>query len=256
MKITIYGAGVFGTSLGQILERNGHEVLYYAPKNGISQKSALKFPEIIVLAVPSDAVKKVVKKLPKEKPLIVATKGILSLAPFKNQKVAFLSGGAFAAELDAHQKTILTATDSLIPELFETSWLKFELTPDRLGVILCGALKNIYAIYAGLQNVAASPEKTADLIKRTAAEMREILKLNGADPKTVDLACGLGDLKTTFSPSSRNYRFGQKLSQNPNFLPSETTEGLTAIRALPKTAIKIPASLPILENILELLETQ
>ena len=31
MKITIFGAGAFGTALGNILEENGHQITYYDP---------------------------------------------------------------------------------------------------------------------------------------------------------------------------------------------------------------------------------
>jgi len=255
MKITVYGAGVFGTTLGKILEENKHQVLYYNRNSKISPKEATDFADVILLSVPSSAIQEVIKLLPAEKPLIIATKGLLSIAPFKKfKKVAFLSGGAFAAELDNHLKTTLTATDKLIPKLFKTSWLDFEITKDSLGVILCGALKNIYAIYAGFEDISKTPKKRAALIRQTANEMKKILAANGANPKTVDLACGIGDLKVTFTASSRNYRFGQTLAQDPNYQPTETTEGLSAFINLQKSDIIIPDELEIFSKIKELLK--
>lgn len=251
MNITILGAGAFGTSLGNILEQNNHVVTYYDNKIKLPLDEATKDADAVVLAIPSQFFAEPLARLRTDKPLIVATKGLLSLEPFeKFKKYAFLSGGAFADDLNNKLKTTLTATDKLVRKLFETKWLHFELTKDKLGVILCGSLKNIYAIRAGYYDVETNPKKRARMIAETETEMKQILKANGADPKTVDLSCGIGDLKVTFTSSSRNYRYGQNLKKDPNYQPTETTEGLTAIKSLKKSGIIIPEDAKIIRNII------
>lgn len=242
MNITILGAGAFGTCLGRILESKHHHVTYYAPNLDITLKDALKNAEAILIAVPSKVVDtEFLKPLPKKIPLIIATKGILDSHLFDDFKfVSVLSGPGFAVDIDRHQPTRLTTTDLRTKRLFTTDWLTFDLTADQTGVLLCGALKNVYAIYAGLKNLKPGTESHEKYLATATEEMKAILFANGADPKTVDLACGQGDLRITCYYPSRNYEFGQKLIENPNYQPEKTVEGVTALKKIKAGLIKIP----------------
>ena len=251
MNITILGAGAFGTALGNILQANGHTITYYDHKFTLTLDEATKNADVIVLAIPSAFIDEPLKNLRTDLPLIVATKGLLSLEPFtKFHQVMFLSGGAFAADLNNCLKTTLTASHPLIQDLFTTDWLDFEVTNDAKGMILCGSLKNIYAIEAGFRDVEKNPKLRAEMIHAVVAEMKQILAANGAEPVTVDLACGIGDLKVTFTSSSRNYRFGLALKNNPSSQPIETTEGLTALSHLQTAHIQIPENATIIQSII------
>ena len=86
MKITVFGAGAFGTALGEILKQNGHQVSYYDPVKYPDQSltSIIDDVEVNVLAVPSHAAPKLLLFLPHNKPLICATKGFLSIASFQS----------------------------------------------------------------------------------------------------------------------------------------------------------------------------
>ena len=61
MKITIFGAGAFGSALGNILTSNGHQIEYYDPIKypEKSLMSAVEGAELYILAVPSNAAPKV-----------------------------------------------------------------------------------------------------------------------------------------------------------------------------------------------------
>ena len=84
----------------------------------------------IVLCVPSKAAPYLLPYLPKNKPLIVATKGILSDKAFDDFKdYMVLSGPGFADDIKAAKNTKLTATDDRIIELFETNYLTFDKMP-------------------------------------------------------------------------------------------------------------------------------
>lgn len=265
MKITIFGAGAFGTALGKILEEKGHTLEYYDPvkypERGLT--STIEGSEAYLLAVPSAAAPKVLLFLPHDKPLICASKGFLTAASFKPfTKFSVLSGGAFAADLDKKAPCVLTATDPFIKQLFETDWLKFDETTDKTGVLICGALKNIYAIGSGYWGLKYGTQDFDDFINSALTEMKIILQTNGADPRTVDLSCGLRDLVITCaSPTSRNYDFGVKLKSDPELgvklqkgqVKMGTVEGVGAIAAIPKTPSFVkPANTPILDRIIAL----
>ena len=269
MKVTIFGAGAFGTALGNILVENGHTIEYYDPvkypEKGLT--SAIVGSDIYLLAVPSSAAPKLLLFLPHDKPLICSSKGFLTAASFKPfQNFSVLSGGAFAADLNAKNNTILTATSPLIRQLFETSWLKFDQTDDTTGVMICGALKNIYAIGSGYWGLKYGTTDFDDYINSCLDEMRVILKANDSKPETVDLSCGLRDLVITCaSPTSRNYDFGAKLKKDPELgekvmagkVKVGTVEGLGAIRAIPRTpSFTKPANTPILDRIIALVNNQ
>ncbi len=265
MKITIYGAGAFGSALGEILVGNGHQVNYYDPvkypDKGLT--SMIEGSEINILAVPSHAAPKLLLFLPHDIPLICASKGFLTTAsfkPFKNFSV--LSGGAFAADLMKKQPCVLTATSDLIEQLFKTDWLTFDKTNDHLGALLCGSFKNVYAIGAGYWGLKYGTTDFDDFINSSLDELRLILAHNNCKVETVNLSCGLRDLVITCaSPTSRNYDFGVKLKKDPElgkkYLAGssklQTTEGVTTVEQILSTPSFVkPDNTPILDRIIAL----
>ena len=88
MKIAILGAGAFGTALGGVLAEKGYDIDYYDPKLEQERlEDVVERAEVIVLAAPSKAVPHLLPHLPKNKPLIVATKGLLGDKMFANLKI-------------------------------------------------------------------------------------------------------------------------------------------------------------------------
>ncbi len=266
MKITVFGAGAFGTALGNILKTNNHQVDFYDPIKYPNQglTSIIENSEINVLAVPSSAASKLLLFLPQDRPLICASKGFLSIAsflPFK-QNFSILSGGAFAADLAKQKNSTLTSTSQIIDQLFSAPYIKYDHTDDLLGVTLCGSFKNVYAIGAGYWDLKYGTLDFDDFINSSLDEIRRILIANNCDPKTANLSCGVNDLVITCaSPASRNYDFGVKLKTNSDFgikvlagdIKIETTEGLSTISQLDKTPSFIkPTNTPILDRIVAL----
>lgn len=251
MKITILGAGAYGSALGQVLEENGHVVRYYDPKLEASLEEALEGAEMMLLVAPSNAVAKLLPRLDHHLPLIIATKGLLTdeiFADFANYMI--ISGPGFAKDIKAHQATKLTATDPRVVELFANDYMSFDTTADRRGVVLCGSLKNVYALMAGHLNLKPGTEAHEQFLAEVSGEMREILAANGGEPKTVDLACGIGDLRSTCGEPSRNYQFGRRLRWDPDARPEATVEGLSALKRIRRGVIKVPASAAKLRELL------
>lgn len=253
MKIAILGAGAFGTALGGILAEKGYDIDYYDSRNSDDTLAGtLADSKAIVLAVPSKAVPYVLPKLPKEVSLIVATKGILSSDIFDDfNDYMILSGPGFADDIKAQKKTILTATDDRIAEMFGTDYLTFDRTDDKRGVLMCGALKNVYAVMAGLLDLREGTPDHDKYLKDVASEMKLILNENGASGNTVDLVCGKGDLKITCNYPSRNYEFGQILRKNPKAEPEKTVEGISALKRIKRGEIKVPENAMILKDLIK-----
>ena len=253
MKIAVLGAGAFGTALGGILADKGYDIDYYDSKVEKERLSdVLKGSKAIVLAVPSVAAPFLLPYLPKTIPLIVATKGLLSdkyFEPFK--KFAIISGPGYADDIKAGKQTKLTATDEMVVDLFKTDYLDFDMTSDNKGVLLCGALKNVYAILAGLENLKPGTKPHDEFLKKASREMALVLDANGADSKTVKLVCGEGDLKITCFYPSRNYEFGQKLRMNSNYQPEKTVEGVSALKKIKRGEIIVPKEAAILVDLMQ-----
>jgi glycerol-3-phosphate dehydrogenase len=132
MKIAILGAGAFGTALGGILANKGYDIDYYDSKVERERLSdVLMKAKYVVLCVPSIAVPYLLPYLPKNLPLIVATKGILTDYAFHEfRDWMVLSGPGFADDIKAKKKTFLTATDSRVVDLFSTDYVQFDFSPN------------------------------------------------------------------------------------------------------------------------------
>lgn len=251
------GAGAYGTALGGILAEKGYDIDYYDPKVYKEPLAdVVKGASFVVLAAPSFAVPYLLPHLPKKIPLIVATKGILDISAFDNfADVMAVSGPGFADDIKAHKKTVLTATDPRIIEMFSTDYLSFDFTDDFKGVLFCGALKNVYAILAGLSDFEANSEEWERFIGETCAEMKTVFAANEVNPATVNLSCGVGDLRLTCNFPSRNYEFGRILRSNKAAQPEKTVEGLTALNKIKRGEIIVPESAVKLKKLIEMSET-
>ncbi|MDO4979230.1 MAG: hypothetical protein Q4E47_03730 [Candidatus Saccharibacteria bacterium] len=245
MNITIFGAGAYGAALGQILTDNGHNIRYYDPAKypDTNLSEAMDGAEMHILATPSAATPKLLFFIPKDKPLVCASKGLVSFAPFAGyEHLSAIGGGAFADDLMNKKPTKLTTSSQETADLFKTDWLDFDITTDTFGIMLCGTLKNIYSIGAGLWALEYGTQDYDDFINKSVAEMQIFLANNGCDPATAGLSCGIGDLVlTSRSKTSRNYAFGAKLRQVPTLGAdvlagtariNSTVEGLNAIDAI------------------------
>ena len=253
MKIAVLGAGAFGTALGGILANKGYDIDYYDSKcEHESLHEVLSDAKYLVLAIPSKAVPYLLPHLPKNKPLIIATKGILSDQTFEGfEDYMIISGPGFADDIKAHKETKLTATDDRVVELFGTDYLTFDRTTDEKGVLMCGALKNVYALYCGLLGIKEGTKEHEQFLKETADEMKLVLLANGAKKETVDLVCGKGDLKITCNYPSRNYEFGEILRKNPEAEPEKTVEGLSALKKIKNGEIVVPETATKLNDLIK-----
>ncbi|KAF8531912.1 6-phosphogluconate dehydrogenase [Gautieria morchelliformis] len=134
---------------------------------------------------------------------------------------SFLSGPSFATEIVRRQPTTVSVTSlsrshaERTSKLFHQPWFRCYTGSDPIGVELAGALKNVYAIAAGIAEGLGYENNTrAGLITRALAEMTRIGTAYGAAPLTFLTLAGVGDLfLTCSSKTSRNFTVGYRLGR-------------------------------------------
>lgn len=270
MKITFLGAGDFGSVLSDIAIYNGHETKFYDPNKypDITLTEAISGADIIIYAAPSAAASVLLPKLDSDTPLICASKGFLSLKPFSRFKnFSAISGAGFSKNIrqaldiksENTKNVTFTASSALSEEIFSTEKIHIEYTKDSLGILICGALKNIYTIGAGY---FGGGEVSMSYLENVISEMLDLLEVNDADKNTLRLSCGAADLVYSCSEKSRNFRLGalikagdiEKIKQ---FAKRNTLEGVNIINALNDYPdFIIPNDTPIIKDIIELVKEQ
>ncbi|KIP12544.1 hypothetical protein PHLGIDRAFT_124068 [Phlebiopsis gigantea 11061_1 CR5-6] len=182
-------------------------------------------------------------------------------------KVAtFISGPSFAKEIVKRQPTSVSVA-SLSPghaekasQIFHQPWFRCYTGDDPIGVELAGALKNVYAIAAGMADGLGFENNTrAMLITRGLAEMTRIGTAYGASPLTFLSLAGVGDLFLTCSSStSRNYTVGFRLGKGEKIQDIVDTlgsvaEGVTTAKGLKEITDDLGVSAPIATAVYEVL---
>jgi glycerol-3-phosphate dehydrogenase (NAD(P)+) len=126
-------------------------------------------------------------------------------------------------------------------EIFENDYLKIELTDSPASILFCGAIKNVYAIGAGLLGLEPTSSIFANYIEKSLSEIRMALTLLRLNPDATNFSCGVADLiMTCASAESRNYAYGQACATDSSYQPDYTIEGLTTIRHLPDAIKHLP----------------
>ena len=256
MNVTILGAGDFGKALGNIAEYNGHNVKFYDPYKfpEVTLVEALEDSEANIFAAPSSTASETLQKLPTNVPLICASKGFVSKKPFEKFKdFSALAGAGMADQIEAKNppygdKFIFTASSELSEYIFTTENIQIEYTNDTLGILICGALKNIYAIACGIFNF------DRNFLQKIHTEWRETLKLNGASDLT-EFSCGMPDLLMSVAYNSRNTEYGRTIAEVPQKTtvePVGTVEGVNIVNSLASyPEFKIPSTSEILRTTIE-----
>ncbi len=302
MKILVVGAGSWGTALSIVLADNGHEVRLWGHKqtqiteiNNLNTNESylpgIKLPEeiigyddlgialkdidTIVLAVPTKAIREVLKQVSdiSEDPLTIihVSKGIEpdslkriseiieeEMPEKKLKDVVVLSGPSHAEEVSLRHPTTVTSSSKnleaaeYVQDLFINKYFRVYTNPDVIGVEIGGALKNIIALCAGITDgLGYGDNAKAALITRGLAEIARLGTKLGANPLTFSGLTGIGDLIVTCtSVHSRNWRAGNLLGKGHSLdevLESMgmVVEGVRTTKAAFQLAQKVDVSMPI-----------
>lgn len=242
-----------------------------------SLKEACTKADILLFAVPSIFVRETAAKVSpfiQEGQIIVdVAKGIeadtlLTMTQVIGQELkkdlplVALSGPTHAEEVALDQPTaIVSACKSLnaaeqVQALFANTCMRVYTNEDIKGVELCGAMKNIIALAAGISAGLQYGDNTkAALITRGMTEITRLGLAMGCSEHTFAGLAGIGDLiVTATSTHSRNNRAGFLIGQgrSPQQAIQEigmVVEGINALPAAIKLAQHYQVEMPIISAI-------
>lgn len=233
--------------------------------------------DLFVIVPPSKFLPDVARQLAKAGvaagvPLVCCTKGLEQQSGrlmtqvlaeiFPSNHVAALSGPNHAEEVarGTPAAAVVAADDhelaARIRDFFSTGSFRAYSVDDVAGVELGGALKNIYAIAAGISDgLGLGDNAKAALVTRSLAEMVRLgVKLGGQRDTFYGLS-GLGDLIVTcFSKHSRNRGVGERLGRGEKWTDIEKSmvmvaEGVPTARTARAEARKHGIDTPLLDTV-------
>jgi len=186
---------------------------------------------------------------------------------FPAHTVAALSGPSHAEEVARQSPTAVTiacadaTTGQKLQRAFSTGFFRAYTNDDLAGVELGGALKNIFALAAGVADGLGLGDNTkAALVTRSLSEMVRLGVALGGRRETFMGLSGIGDLMVTcFSRHSRNRRVGERLGQGESLADIVSSmqmvaEGVPTTYSAFECARKFGIETPIIDQIRALLD--
>lgn len=302
MRIGIIGAGSWGLALSKLLFENNHEVIVWSRSieevekinndHSVSKylpgvvipkeikatndiKEAVKGTEIIVLAVPSVAVRECTRNISKfiDNQIVVNVAKGFEAGSLKRlsevireelpagQRIAVLSGPTHAEEVAKRLPAVVAvgsedeSVREIISSVFMNEYFRVYPNSDLIGVEVGGAVKNVIALCAGISDgLGFGDNAKAGLITRGLAEIIRLgVKMGGRTESFYGLT-GIGDLVVTCaSQHSRNHRAGEYIGQGMSVdeaikKVNMVVEGINAAKSIRELSRKYDVEMPITEE--------
>jgi len=201
-----------------------------------AEMDALRTCDLLLLVTPSKAMREVAERLaaqrlPEHVVLLSCTKGVergtglrmsgILAEFFPRNPVAVLSGPSHAEEVARKKPTavVLGCANATIAarlqQAFSTRSFRAYTSDDVAGIELGGALKNIFALAAGVSDgLGLGDNAKAAFVTRSLAELIRLGVALGGRRETFQGLSGVGDLMVTcFSQHSRNRLVGERLGR-------------------------------------------
>ncbi|MCI8610880.1 MAG: NAD(P)-dependent glycerol-3-phosphate dehydrogenase [Clostridiales bacterium] len=182
-------------------------------------------------------------------------------------RLVALSGPTHAEEVARNVPTSIVSacekedTAKAAAEIFMNSCMRVYTNTDVLGVELCGALKNIIALAAGMiRGMGMGDNTNAMLITRGIAEMTRMGLSMGCKRRTFSGLAGIGDLIVTCtSVHSRNYRCGEMIGQGMSYEEASkkigmVVEGYHALEAAMELSRSKQVDMPIVSAVYDVVK--
>ncbi|MTI69909.1 MAG: NAD(P)H-dependent glycerol-3-phosphate dehydrogenase [Firmicutes bacterium] len=302
-NIGVIGGGSWGTALAILLGKKGYNVDLWIRNNKQVKKmkmarenvrylpgvilpdkininndmlKTIHKKDIILLAVPSHAVRNVLEKMQKHveanQVIVNVAKGVEQNTLFRVSEIvkeilpesnyAILSGPSHAEEVAKDMPTaVVVASETrkiaeYVQKVFMAPKFRVYTNPDVIGVELGGSLKNVIALGAGISDGLGYGDNTkAALMNRGIIEISRLGEKMGADKNTFAGLSGIGDLIVTCtSMHSRNRRAGIKIGEGYSFEDAVESvgmvvEGIKTAKSAYQLAKEYNVRMPICEEI-------
>lgn len=237
--------------------------------------------DLVVFVTPSMALRSVADRLRalfsnREAVLLSCTKGIehgtgmrmseILEQIFPQNTIAVLSGPNLAVEVarDLPTATVLGCRVYECAEELQrhlgSERFRIYSSDETIGIELGGALKNVFAIPAGVSDgFGLGDNSKAALVTRSLAELLRLGTAMGGNPRTFYGLSGAGDLiATCFSQHSRNRRVGEQLGRGKTLehIVSGThmvAEGIPTAKSARECARRLNIETPIIDQIYSVL---
>jgi glycerol-3-phosphate dehydrogenase (NAD(P)+) len=248
-----------------------------------SLEAALQGTHFVIIVVPSHAMREVVTKmrdyLSEDTVIVSATKGVENDSLMRMSEVitdvmqekftprlAVLSGPSFAREVAKGDPTAVAVASkdaACIEEAqreLSSNVFRIYTNDDVVGVEICGAVKNVVAIGAGVvRGLGLGTNTVAAILTRGLAEVTRLGLAMGAKPETMAGLAGLGDLVLTCTGElSRNRHVGVELGRGRKLADilaemREVAEGVKTTRAIYQLSRRLHVDMPITAGVYALL---
>ncbi len=239
-------------------------------------ENACKGKKMILFVVPSvfirDTAKKAAPYITSGQIPVIAAKGIeaetlRTLSEIVEEEIpaacaVVLSGPTHAEEVARDLPTTIvsacrdTQRAAAVQEIFDNTCIRAYTNTDVRGVEICGALKNIIALAAGIsEGIGYGDNTKAALITRGLAEITRLGLAMGCDARTFSGLAGMGDLiVTATSRHSRNNRCGYLIGRGYTAADAVkeigmVVEGLNALPAAMSLSAAYHTDMPIVHAV-------
>lgn len=299
-RVSIIGATTWGNTLASLISANGEVVRVWAKSPEQAALLQGKYPggrivfsadpsfvaescEVAIFAVPAQSVRRAARlfagRLNDDAVLASAAKGLEASTGKRMTEVleeetgrkgakglAVISGPNLSGEINLGLPAVTVVASheysnaQKLAGLISSGSFSVYTSPDVKGVEICGALKNVIALGAGMTDgLKLGSNAKAALVTVGWQEVTGLGRNMGADENTFMGFAGLGDLVTTcISPLSRNYHAGYELAGGKPLSEvlagmSHVVEGIDTTRATHLLATRISYPMPLMEAIYRVL---
>ena len=232
--------------------------------------------DLIVLVIPSTALREIAMHLRRviggpNAVFLSCTKGIehrtgmrmseILRSVFPENRIAVLSGPNLAIEVarDLPTASVIGCEDAdcaaSLQRLLGCPRFRVYTSPDIISVELGGALKNVFAIAAGISDgLGLGDNAKAALVTRSLAELVRLGQGMGGNANAFYGLSGVGDLiLTCYSERSRNHNVGQRLGKGESLAEimasmKMVAEGIPTARSAWECARRLNIATPIIDR--------
>ena len=222
---------------------------------------------VIALSLPGiNFISKELKNIKNKTPILILTISEQIKISTKNKNISVLKGPCLAKELATKNQTkVIIANKNIniakkIGKLISTNYYLVEYSTDIIGVEVCSAIKNIYAMVIG---AGQSLNMSSSLFQKSLIEMKYLTKYFNGKETTVESLAGVGDLYVS-AAGGRNSKMGDYLGKGftfktakKKFMLKDTVEGEQLAREIGPFIFKkinlqkIPLMINLLKSLLK-----